>query len=77
MLEILSGIHLKKSCGRVRLGAAFLRPPSSEGAHSDIIDDRGVGWLCSYSGPVQDPADVAFPEAEAAVVGSNLESGRE
>ncbi|CAE7790519.1 EEF1AKNMT, partial [Symbiodinium necroappetens] len=22
--------------------------------HSDIIDDRGVGWLCTYAGPVQE-----------------------
>ncbi|CAE7217585.1 EEF1AKNMT, partial [Symbiodinium pilosum] len=25
-----------------------------KGAHSDIIDDRGVGWLCPYAGPVQE-----------------------
>lgn len=25
-----------------------------KGAHSDIIDDRGVGWLCTYAGPVQE-----------------------
>ncbi|CAE6945816.1 EEF1AKNMT [Symbiodinium sp. CCMP2592] len=25
-----------------------------KGVHSDIIDDRGVGWLCTYAGPVRE-----------------------
>jgi len=25
-----------------------------KGVHSDIIDDRGMGWLCHYAGPVQE-----------------------
>ena len=27
---------------------------SLKGANPDRIDDRGVGWLCGYKGPLQD-----------------------
>ena len=51
------------SRNRMQIGPPLVLPLflSLKGANPDRIDDRGVGWLCGYKGPLQDSWQRGLP----------------